>query len=279
MTRNDEPEIIYLDSSSDEEIDDEVVEVKPEMKNENEIVTLSESEFEEDQYDADFDPNETRTKLFVNYLPQGLTDAEFNTIFMEVGPIKDSFIFRHRQTDYSYGYGIIEYEYPEDAARAIKMKNNLEIQEKVLKVRYSREKNGGYSNLFFQDAGQEANEETLVKLFEPFGEIIQFKLIKNEQQQSIGRGFVRFGNRFQARMAVQELDKAKTLEGSDRPLSVKFAEEHGKKKAQIYAVASIVKKANRYSRYKCNVKNRLGGIHKRHTIKSRLGPFKNQMNQ
>jgi len=279
-------EIICL--SSDEEdlkedvLTEEVIEVKPEVnETKAEIITLSESEEEEEEDRFadldDLDPNETRTKLFVNYLPQGLTDDEFNTIFMEVGPIKESFIFRHRHTDYSYGYGIIEYEYPEDAAKAIKTRNNYQIQEKSLKVRYSRERNGGYSNLFFQEAGAEANEQTITKVFEPFGEVIQFKLIKDENGQSLGRGFVRFGNRFQARMAVQELDQIKTLDGSNRPLSVKFAEEHGKKKAQIYAVASIRKAKNWKNRRNGGIYNRLGYTQKRRYniggggIKSRLG--------
>ena len=56
-----------------------------------------------DEDDFEIDPYERRTKLFVNYLPQDLTDEEFNTLFMEDGPIKECFIFRDRQTQYSYG--------------------------------------------------------------------------------------------------------------------------------------------------------------------------------
>ena len=34
--------------------------------------------------DFEIDPYERRTRLFVNYLPQELTDEEFNTLFIKV---------------------------------------------------------------------------------------------------------------------------------------------------------------------------------------------------
>ena len=67
--------------------------------------TFKDDEEDNDPHFDDFeiDPYERRTKLFVNYLPQELTDEEFNTLFMEDGPIKECFIFRDRITQYSYG--------------------------------------------------------------------------------------------------------------------------------------------------------------------------------
>ena len=67
--------------------------------------TFKDDEEDNDLHFDDFeiDPYERRTKLFVNYLPQELTDEEFNTLFMEDGPIKECFIFRDRITQYSYG--------------------------------------------------------------------------------------------------------------------------------------------------------------------------------
>ena len=90
--------------------------------------------------------------------------------------------------------------------------------------------------------------------------------------QSVFQGVSEFipPSNFQARMAVQELDNIKILEGADKPLNVKFAEEHGKKKAQIYAVASIRKAKNWGNRRTGGVFSRLGYTQKR-GIKSRLG--------
>ena len=98
----DEEEIIVLDSSSEdeiEELDPEDVEAEVEA----ELVTISDSSDENDDSESDFDPNETRTKLFINYLPQDLTENELRIMFMDVGPIKHVHIFKNKATDYSYG--------------------------------------------------------------------------------------------------------------------------------------------------------------------------------
>ena len=128
----DELVMIY---DTDEET--EIFEMKAPVKEVSEVITLdSDSESEDYQNtgpkinepdenelhfdDFEIDPNEKRTKLFVNHLPQELTDIEFNTLFMEDGPIKECFIFRDRLTQYSYGYGLVEFEFPDDAARALR---------------------------------------------------------------------------------------------------------------------------------------------------------------
>ena len=88
--------------------------------------------------------------------------------------------------------------------------------------------------MFFQEAGTEADEQILTKVFKEFGKVIQFKLIRDKNGQSLGRGFVRFSNRMSACLAVKGLNKKKILEGANRPMNVKFAEEHGKKKTSVF---------------------------------------------
>ena len=131
MTEELDDEIIVLGDSSDDEMEDEkkdIFEMKAPVKGTPEVITLdSDSDNEEsvsnsgfqmqknsanafdvnhdedDDDDFEIDPYERRTKLFVNYLPQDLSDEEFNMLFMEDGPIKECFIFRDRVTHYSYG--------------------------------------------------------------------------------------------------------------------------------------------------------------------------------
>ena len=47
--------------------------------------------------------------------------------------------------------------------------------------------------------------------FRPFGEILQFKLLPQPGPNgvSMGKGFVRYANRFQAVMAIKELNEKK----------------------------------------------------------------------
>ena len=43
-----------------------------------------------------------------------------------------------QQTGYSFGFGFVEYQKPEDAAKAILQLNNLPVQHKRIKVSYAR---------------------------------------------------------------------------------------------------------------------------------------------
>ena len=42
------------------------------------------------------------------------------------------------QTNYSYGYGFVEYENPDDADRAIEQLNGLQVHHKNIKVSFAR---------------------------------------------------------------------------------------------------------------------------------------------
>ena len=55
----------------------------------------------------------------MNYLPQNLTDAQLISIFSRVGPVLSAKVIRDQHTNYSYGYGFVEYTSPDDAASAI----------------------------------------------------------------------------------------------------------------------------------------------------------------
>ena len=257
MTSKEDVELICLSDSEEDEIEAEIEDaediktIAPEHKPQPEMICLDDSESEEEDDDEDdvdehlvnLDPKEKRTKLFVNYLPQNLTDAELNTIFMNCGPIKECKVFRDVATDYSFGYGIVDFEDPLDAARALKTKNQIQIQDKKLTVNYSRDgQHRGYAKLFFQNIGDES-EVKIRGIFDKFGEILQFKILDNSKS-----GFVRYANRFQAMLAIRTLNNEHLFKGSDVKLIVKFAEEHGKQKSAIYA--HLLKKAKRWNNHK-----------------------------
>ena len=117
----------------------------------------------------------------------------------------------------------MEFEYPDDAARALRQKTDLIVQGKKLKVIYSRETNGGYSNLYYQNVEEDVSKEEVHEAFKPFGEILQFKLLPQpgpNSNVSMGKGFVRYANRFQAVMAIKELNekKVRKIQGVQKSL-------------------------------------------------------------
>ena len=82
-----EPEIITLDDDDENESENETLDPHDLKIDENTIVVVEEEiqdgENEEEE-EIEIDPNERRTKLFINYLPQDLSDEELNAIFMKM---------------------------------------------------------------------------------------------------------------------------------------------------------------------------------------------------
>jgi len=67
-----------------------------------------------------------------------MTDNELYSMFITVGPIVSAKIMRDRSSGYSYGYGFVHFQLPDDAAKAIATLNGLQVSNKRIKVSYSR---------------------------------------------------------------------------------------------------------------------------------------------
>ncbi|XP_045584045.2 sex-lethal homolog isoform X3 [Procambarus clarkii] len=174
---------------------------------------------------------ETRTNLIINYLPQTLTDQEFYKIFVVVGPIKNCRIMKDlKQTGYSFGFGFVEYQKPEDAAKAILQLNNLPVQHKRIKVSYARPPGEDIkeTNLYIQNIPRSYTLDQLEELFAVYGQIVQKNLLKDKVTGlPRGVGFVRFDKKSQAEAAIVGMNGV-VPEGGTEPLVVKVAEEHGR---------------------------------------------------
>ena len=72
---------------------------------------------------------------------------------------------------YSFGYGFVEYEDPDDAARAIEQLNKHPIQHKVIKVAYSKPPGTENKNINLYVAGLPPNvtQEALQSFFSAAG--------------------------------------------------------------------------------------------------------------
>jgi ELAV/HuD family splicing factor len=118
----------------------------------------------------------------------------------------------------------------DDAAKAIATLNGLQLQNKKIKVAYSR--NGDKvkgANLYIKGLPASVTQDMLQEMFTKFGTIIQARVITDQTTgQSKGVGFVLFDTRDQAESAMAEMDGA-TPPGCTQPLTVKFAEDNAGK--------------------------------------------------
>lgn len=177
------------------------------------------------------DDNQSKTNLIINYLPQMLTDNEFKNLFQSIGQVKAAKIVRHKSTGYSYGFGFVEYANEIDAARAIETLNGFQLQNKKIKVAYSRP--GGEeiknANLYLRGIPKNMTEEEFRELMSPYGDIVQCRLLKDATGgKNKGVGFVLYDQHKQAEDAIASLS-GKKLEGSNESLTIKFAEDNAKK--------------------------------------------------
>lgn len=174
--------------------------------------------------------NEGKTNLLINYLPQCLTEEEFRGIFTFIGPIKSSKIVRQKATGRSYGFGFIDYQDAGDAACAIESLNGLQVLNKRIKVSYARPGGETIKNakLYVRGIPKEHPPEQTEKMFARFGQIIQFRVIKNESGADNDVAFVLYDLHENAEAAMRALTGT-TLPGADQPLVIKYAEPNCKK--------------------------------------------------
>jgi len=187
----------------------------------------------ENQCDGNFfdGDNSSNTNLIINYLPQALTDEEFRSMFLSVGPVKSSKIIRDKATGYSYGFGFVDFQHATDAQRAIETLSGLQLQQKRIKVALARPSGESIkgANLYVRNLPVAWKEVELNKIFEPFGKIIQSRVLVDLSTGVSKRvGFVLYDTRDEAENAIKCLS-GKTPEGCTEPIMIKFADDNSKK--------------------------------------------------
>ena len=147
-----------------------------------------------------------KTKLIVNYLPQSMSDNEFRTLFSKIGPLDSYKVMRDKATNYSFGYGFLDYQNPDDAATAISKLNEYKIENKTLRVAYSKPQGTSKNvNLYITGLGPATDETKLKEIFNQYGEIVQVKVVRDEGNSSKGYGFVLFKEKPNADAAIRGL--------------------------------------------------------------------------
>jgi ELAV like protein 2/3/4 len=182
------------------------------------------------------DDNTNRTNLIINYLPQTLTDHEFKRIFEKIGPVVSAKIIRNRHTNYSYGFGFVEFHDPDNAQKAIDTLNGYQLGNKKIKVAFSRPHSDDIkrAKLYVKNIPSNLTVEQLNQWFGKFGTIIQSRLLEDNGQnggngqKNKGVAFILYDLHEQAEKAIENLNGV-TMPGATLPLDIKFASTSGVK--------------------------------------------------
>ncbi|RWS30968.1 hypothetical protein B4U80_07873 [Leptotrombidium deliense] len=170
--------------------------------------------------------NEDKSNLIINYLPQTLSDEEFRNIFERIGPLKSARIIRNRQTNYSFGFGFVNYVNLRDAELAIHQLNGFQLQHKRIKVAFSRPHCNEIkkAKLYVKNVPLHYSEQDLESHFSKYGKIIQCRLL-NGDSKTKGVAFILFDLHQQAEKAIKNLNGV-LLPGALYPLEIKYATDN-----------------------------------------------------
>ena len=82
-------------------------------------------------------------KLFVGGLPWSTTDEELHAAFAAHGTVTSANVVKDRETGRSRGFGFVEYETDEMAAKAIEIMNETDIGGRRIRVNEATPRGAG----------------------------------------------------------------------------------------------------------------------------------------
>lgn len=165
-------------------------------------------------------------KLFVGQVPKTMNEEDIFPTFDSFGPLKDVSIIRDKQTQLHRGCAFVTYWSSSDADKAKEALHGKHVfpgarrpaQVKPAEVLVPENK------LFIGMLSRESGEEEIRELFAPFGEIKEIYMIRNMDGTSKCAAFLRYVSRDSAIQAIEMLHNNLVMEGTARPLIVKFAD-------------------------------------------------------
>ncbi|GAA6004006.1 hypothetical protein JCM10207_006509 [Rhodosporidiobolus poonsookiae] len=191
------------------------------------------------------------TNLYIKNVPVEVDTDEFRKIFEPFGKVTSAVITTDSEGK-SKGFGFVNYENHEDAAKAVEELHEKDYKgqqlyvaraqrkserEEELKKSYEAKKyeaNLKYQgvNLYVKNIDEDLDEDRLKAEFEPYGQITSCKIMIDDKGVSKGFGFVCFSSPDEATKAVTELN-GKML--GTKPLYVALAQRKDVRKQQLEA--------------------------------------------
>ncbi|XP_016405683.1 RNA-binding protein 28-like [Sinocyclocheilus rhinocerous] len=217
--------------------------------------------------------------LFVRRLPATATNEHLAEVFSEIGPLKNCFVVRDRETEKCRGFGYVTFSMEEDAQRAIKevkayegekifvtvAKKKPDNKKKKKKVKTEEDsedtkkpqeptetkspakctnikKNKLKARLILRNLSFKCEEDDLTQIFSEFGTVIEAKIPLKPDGKKRGFAFVQFKNMAEAGKALTAMN---LKEIKDRQVAVDWAIAKDKYLAtQSAGAAGTVKEEN-----------------------------------
>ncbi|XVE49224.1 hypothetical protein DITRI_Ditri01bG0065300 [Diplodiscus trichospermus] len=189
--------------------------------------------------------------VYVKNLSDSTSDEDLKNIFGEFGPITSAVVMREPDGK-SKGFGFINFENADDAARAVESLNGKKIDDKEWYVGKAQKKSEREvelrfrfeqsmkeaadkfqgANLYVKNLDDSISDEKLKELFSQYGTITSCKVMRDPNGISKGSGFVAFSTPEEASRALAEMN-GKMVVG--KPLYVALAQRKEDRRARLQA--------------------------------------------
>ncbi|KAK7321679.1 hypothetical protein VNO77_32543 [Canavalia gladiata] len=196
--------------------------------------------------------NKTKfNNVYVKNLSDSTTDEDFKKIFGEYGTITSAVVMRDADGK-SKCFGFVNFENPDDAAKAVEALNGKKFDDKEWYVGKAQKKSereqelkGRFEqsikeaadkfqgvNLYLKNLDDTISDEKLKELFSEYGTITSCKVMRDPNGISRGSGFVAFSTPDEASRALAEMN-GKMIAG--KPLYVALAQRKEERRARLQA--------------------------------------------
>nr|XP_045583127.1 RNA-binding protein 28-like [Procambarus clarkii] len=199
--------------------------------------------------------------LIVTHLPADISRREIQDYFSEVGPVKKCHLVRDKNGTFK-GMAYIIYSFVEDAKQAVKKYDNSTFNGKILRVKYSRQRetesdedvSGAQRNkeedgeenetnikkkktkrkdkrqpakqrkgrIIIRNLSFKADEKIVEEHFSVYGKIREVSILRKHDGKMVGCAFVQFDTKAEALKAIKECNMKPLL---GRPIAVDLAVE------------------------------------------------------
>ncbi|KAK3221891.1 hypothetical protein Dsin_008916 [Dipteronia sinensis] len=197
--------------------------------------------------------------VYVKNLSESTTEDDLKKAFGEYGAITSSVVMRDVDGK-SKGFGFVNFEDPDDAARAVEALNGYKFDDKEWYVgkaqkKYEREMElkGRFEqslketadkfeglNLYVKNLDDSFTDDKLKELFSEFGTIASCKVMRDPNGISRGSGFVAFSTAEEASRALTEMNGKMVV---SKPLYVALAQRKEERRARLQAQFSQMRPA------------------------------------
>ncbi|KAK9946482.1 hypothetical protein M0R45_011947 [Rubus argutus] len=191
------------------------------------------------------------SNVYVKNISESTTDDDLKKIFGEHGTITSAVVMRDGDGK-SRGFGFVNFEDPDDAAKAVELLNGKQFDDKEWYVGKAQKKNEREVelkekfehslkeasdkfqgvNLYIKNLDDSIGDEKLKEIFSEYGTVTSCKVMRDPEGVSRGSGFVAFSTSEEASRALLDMNGKMVV---SKPLYVALAQRKEERRARLQA--------------------------------------------